>query len=185
MKNRFIKAVALALCLCMLVPMTLSGCATKGTTLLSLDKYTISENIYQLMLTQQKGKMAYAINSEYGNYNSEQFWGMTIDMATQMMRIVAPGYIAFAVTQSLSGVMRGAGDTTTPMWISFFTTLVVRVPLAYLLAYLTRSAENPNGDPRVIFFSLLCSWTVGCIINVLAYRRGKWRTKAKMKRVEE
>ncbi|MBQ5812814.1 MAG: MATE family efflux transporter, partial [Clostridia bacterium] len=53
-----------------------------------------------------------------------------IDMATQMMRIVAPGYIAFAVTQSLSGVMRGAGDTTTPMWISFFTTLVVRVPLA-------------------------------------------------------
>jgi hypothetical protein len=36
------------------------------------------------MLTQQKGKMAYAINSEYGNYNSEQFWGMTIDMATQM-----------------------------------------------------------------------------------------------------
>ena len=108
-----------------------------------------------------------------------------IDMATQMMRIVAPGYIAFAVTQSLSGVMRGAGDTTTPMWISFFTTLVVRVPLAYLLAYLTRSAENPNGDPRVIFFSLLCSWTVGCIINVIAYRRGKWRTKAKMKRVEE
>ncbi|MBR5285078.1 MAG: MATE family efflux transporter, partial [Clostridia bacterium] len=45
-----------------------------------------------------------------------------IAMATRMMRIVAPGYIAFAITQSLGGVMRGAGDTTTPMWISFFTT---------------------------------------------------------------
>ena len=84
MKNKFIKAVALALCICMIVPMTFSGCASKGETLISLDDYTISANIYQLMLSQQKGNMAYAINSEYGNYNSEKFWGMTIDMATQM-----------------------------------------------------------------------------------------------------
>lgn len=32
-------------------------------------------------------------------------------------------YIAMAVTQSLSGVMRGAGDTMTPMWISLVTTV--------------------------------------------------------------
>ena len=80
-----------------------------------------------------------------------------IDMSVTMLRIIAPGYIAFAVTQCLSGVMRGAGDATTPMWISFFTTIVIRVPLAYLLAYLTRSAENPNGMPESVFISLLCS----------------------------
>lgn len=84
MKNRFIKAMALALCVCMIVPMTFSGCTSKGKTLISLDDYAISANIYQLMLTQQKGKMAYSINAEYGSYNSEKFWGMTIDMATQM-----------------------------------------------------------------------------------------------------
>ena len=105
-----------------------------------------------------------------------------IDMSTKMMRIVAPGYIAFAITQSLSGVMRGAGDTTTPMWISFFTTIAVRVPMAYLFAYLSRSAEHPNGNPISVFASLLCSWVIGCVINIIAYRRGKWRSKAQTKR---
>ena len=40
-----------------------------------------------------------------------------IDMSNRMMRIIALGYIAFAVTQCMGGVMRGAGDTTTPMWL--------------------------------------------------------------------
>lgn len=84
MKNKIIKAIAMLLSLCMLIPTVFSGCASNGKTLLSLDDYTMSVNIYQLLLTQQKGKMAYSINSEYGNYNSENFWGMTIDMATQM-----------------------------------------------------------------------------------------------------
>ena len=83
MKNKFVKAAAVLLVLCMLIPMILSGCASKGITLVSLDGYNLSENLYQLMLTQQKGKMAYAVNSEYGSYNSEQFWGMTVDMETQ------------------------------------------------------------------------------------------------------
>lgn len=100
-----------------------------------------------------------------------------IEMSASMMRIVAPGYIAFAVTQCMSGVMRGAGDTATPMWISFFTTIVIRVPMAYLLAYLSRSEQNPLGDPRSIFVSLLLSWLIGALINFIAYRRGKWRTK--------
>ena len=102
-----------------------------------------------------------------------------IDMSVTMLRIIAFGYIAFAVTQCLSGVMRGAGDATTPMWISFFTTIVIRVPLAYLLAYLTRSAENPNGMPESVFISLLCSWIMGAVINAVAFKKGRWRKKAK------
>ena len=102
-----------------------------------------------------------------------------IDMSVTMLRIIAPAYIAFAVTQCLSGVMRGAGDATTPMWISFFTTIVIRVPLAYLLAYLTRSAENPNGMPESVFISLLCSWIMGAVINAVAFKKGRWRKKAK------
>ncbi|MCI9402121.1 MAG: MATE family efflux transporter [Oscillospiraceae bacterium] len=100
-----------------------------------------------------------------------------IEMSTKMMRIVAPGYIAFAITQCMGGVMRGAGDTATPMWLSFFTTIVIRVPLAYLLAYLTRSEANPKGDPASIFISLLISWLVGALIHAIAYKKGKWRNK--------
>ena len=78
------KAVAILLAVCMLIPLSLAGCSSKGKTLVSLDKYKITTNIYQLMLSQQKGKMANYIYSLYRDYNSEKFWGTTIDMATQM-----------------------------------------------------------------------------------------------------
>ncbi len=52
-----------------------------------------------------------------------------VEMGQKMMRILAVGYVAMAINQTLSGVMRGAGDTMTPMWISMITTVIIRVPL--------------------------------------------------------
>ena len=101
-----------------------------------------------------------------------------VDLSYYMMRILAVGYIAMAVTQSLSGVMRGAGDTITPMWISLFTTVIVRVPVAYGISFLTRTAELPNGRSECIFVSLLLSWIIGAVVTVIFYRLGSWRKKA-------
>lgn len=101
-----------------------------------------------------------------------------VDMSMRMMRILAVGYVAMAVTQSLSGVMRGAGDTMTPMWISLITTIAIRVPVAYGIAYLTRSEQYPGGRCESIFFSLLFSWTLGAVVTFICYRWGKWKQKA-------
>ena len=101
-----------------------------------------------------------------------------IDMGVHMLRILAVGYIAMSITQCLSGVMRGAGDTMTPMWVSLMTTVAIRVPVAYIWAFLTRSEQLPQGNPDAIFGSLLISWTLGAIFTVLFYRRGKWRQRA-------
>lgn len=100
-----------------------------------------------------------------------------VTLSANMMKILAVGYIAMAVTQSLSGVMRGAGDTMTPMWISLITTVLIRVPLAYGISYLTRTPELPTGDYRCIFISLLSSWVLGAVITTICYRRGKWKEK--------
>lgn len=100
-----------------------------------------------------------------------------VNLSVHMMRILAVGYIAMAITQSLSGVMRGAGDTMTPMWISLFTTVLVRVPIAYGIAYLTRSEAYPTGRPESIFISLLMSWTIGAIITIIFFKKGNWRKK--------
>jgi len=101
-----------------------------------------------------------------------------VELSVYMMRILAVGYIAMAVTQSLSGVMRGAGDTMTPMWISLCTTVLVRVPLAYGIAWLTRSPANPNGMKECIQISLLTTWVMGAALTSLFYMMGKWKKKA-------
>ncbi len=100
-----------------------------------------------------------------------------VELSRNMMGIIALGYVAMAVTQSLSGVMRGAGDTMTPMWISLFTTIVVRLPIAYGIAWLTKSAEFPNGRQECIFISLLCAWLMGAILTAILYLRGGWKKK--------
>lgn len=101
-----------------------------------------------------------------------------VELAMKMMRILAVGYIAVAVTQSLAGVMRGAGDTMTPMWISIVQTIVIRVPLAYGLVHLSKSVQYPDGRPECLFVSLLVSWVLGATFTTIFYMRGKWRDGA-------
>ena len=101
-----------------------------------------------------------------------------IELAYRMMSIMAVGYITIAVTQVLGGVMRGAGDTVTPMWISMFTTIVLRIPVAYGLAYLTRCPEWPKGRPEALSVSLLAPWVLGAVISFFFYRHGRWRKTA-------
>ena len=101
-----------------------------------------------------------------------------VELSYYLMKILAVGYIAMAVTQSLSGIMRGAGDTVTPMWISLITTVAIRVPVAYGISFLTRTAELPYGRSECIQISLLCSWVLGAVLTFFFYKLGRWKKKA-------
>ncbi len=100
-----------------------------------------------------------------------------VDTAMTMMRILAFGYIAMAVLQTMGGVMRGAGDTVTPMAISIITSVLIRVSLAYVLVEMSKTPGQPLGKPEMIYISLLITWVSGAVINYFAYRYGRWRRK--------
>ena len=100
-----------------------------------------------------------------------------IDLAVKMMRVLAVGYICVSVSQVLGGVMRGAGDTVTPMWISILSIILLRVPTAYIMAAITKSETYPNGHPVSIFTSLLVSWSLGMAISLVVFGMGKWKEK--------
>ncbi len=102
---------------------------------------------------------------------------LTMQLGVQGLQTLAFGYICFSVTQVLQGTMRGAGETQVPMYLSIITTVILRMPLAYLLAYLTRTAEWPNGQPIALFGSLLISWVMGMVLSIIAYRMKFWRRK--------
>ncbi len=103
-----------------------------------------------------------------------------IDIGQRMLYFLAVGYVAMAVTQILSGVMRGAGDTMTPMWISLITTVAIRLPVVYGLELLTRPAGQPmgSGSPDPLYLSMLISWVLGAVLTTIAYKRGKWQKKS-------
>jgi putative MATE family efflux protein len=98
-----------------------------------------------------------------------------IDLAGRMMRLMAVGYVGVAITQSAGGVMRGAGDTVSPMWISIISTVLLRVPVAYILAHFTASEAWPHGHPFSLSASLLISWVVGAVMSCIVFKKGKWK----------
>ena len=101
-----------------------------------------------------------------------------IELSYHLMSIIAFGYILMEITQCLQGVMRGAGDTMTPMWISIFSSVLFRIPITYGLVYMSRTAENPVGNCDLMYVSMLICWTLSCLMTAFMYLRGGWKKKA-------
>jgi putative MATE family efflux protein len=97
------------------------------------------------------------------------------DMSVRFLRILATGYVALSVTQVLSGIMRGAGNSVMPMCIALIAIVFIRVPLAYLLAFLSRTESLPGGSPESVFIALLVAWLLSAVISIAVFKFTRWR----------
>ena len=68
-----------------------------------------------------------------------------------------------------SGVMRGAGDTLIPMFISLFSLWLIRIPVAWYLS-------NRIGIEG-IWWSIPIAWFLGFLASYIYYKTGNWKTK--------
>ena len=160
-----------------------------GTALTTYAGQNVGAGLYDRVTKGAKQGLAMAVGCSAGITVLILFFGKNlmhlftetqdlVDLSYRLMMILAVGYIAMAVTQSLSGIMRGAGDTMTPMWISLMTTVAIRVPVAYGIAWLTSPTGNPaDGMKECIQISLLASWCIGAVLTAIFYKVGKWKTK--------
>ena len=55
--------------------------------------------------------------------------------------------------------------------------IVICVPFAYGLAYLTQTPDYPHGQPIALFGSLVLSWVLGMVISIIVFAFGKWKKK--------
>jgi putative MATE family efflux protein len=85
--------------------------------------------------------------------------------------IVCLFYGLFSVMFTLNGLLRGAGDTLIPMFITLFSLWVVRIPLAYLLSKIWGMGEVG------IWWAIPIAWAFGALGAFLYFRRGNWKTK--------
>lgn len=119
-----------------------------------------------------KGLIGLFINQDN---TDPKVYQQVLDLGGMALRILAVGYLAMAITQIYGGILRAAGDTMSPMFISIITTVAMRVPIAYILAYFTISDEWPEGHPYALFISLLALWILGALLTYLRFRQGKWK----------
>ena len=108
---------------------------------------------------------------------SSEISAETIFLGRRYLLIVCPFIVVFSTMFIVSGVMRGAGDTLVPMFISLLALWIVRIPIASFLS------EKIGADG--IWVSIPVAWCVGCACAVLYYRTGRWKKKGVIKPIED
>ncbi|MEA5112236.1 putative FMN/FAD exporter YeeO [bioreactor metagenome] len=96
-----------------------------------------------------------------------------IQIGARYLLIVGGFYVMFSSMFVIGGVMRGAGDTIVPMFITLLSLWLFRIPLA---AILSRSIGVDG-----IWWAIPIAWFMGMTLSFLYYRTGKWKTKTVVK----
>jgi putative MATE family efflux protein len=97
-----------------------------------------------------------------------------IEIGVRYLLIVSGFYIFFSSMFVIGGVMRGAGDTIVPMFITLFSLWVIRIPIAAFLS-------NRIGVDG-IWWAIPIAWFMGAVLSYLYYLSGKWKSKAVIKK---
>lgn len=96
-----------------------------------------------------------------------------IMIGTEYIYVVSGFYIVVSTMFIFTGVLRGAGDTIIPMFITILALWVVRIPVSYYL-----SLEMGHIG---IWWGIPIAWIVGVTASFLYYKTGRWKTKAVVK----
>lgn len=91
----------------------------------------------------------------------------------EYLGIVSWFYILFSIMFTYSGVLRGAGDTLIPMFITLTALWIVRIPSAYFLS--KRFGELG------IWYAVPLGMITGVILTFIYYKTGRYKTKGVIK----
>ncbi|KAF0198732.1 MAG: drug/sodium [Bacteroidetes bacterium] len=96
-----------------------------------------------------------------------------IEIGARYLLIVSGFYLFFSSMFVIGGVMRGAGDTIIPMFITLFSLWIIRIPLAAILS------KHIGVDG--IWWAIPLAWFMGMALSYIYYKKGKWKTKGVVK----
>jgi putative MATE family efflux protein len=96
-----------------------------------------------------------------------------VEAGKDYLYIVSAFYILFSAMFVMNGVLRGAGDTLIPMFITIFALWVIRIPASWFLAQ--------HFGPKGIWWGIPVAWGIGAVFSYIYYRTGRWRSKSVVK----
>jgi len=96
---------------------------------------------------------------------------LVIDMGANYLRIVYIGLVFVVPTIIYGGVFQGAGDTFPPMISSIIANVVLKLPIAYILA------KTFNMGTNGVWIAVSLSVVIEAAIIVIYYKTNRWKEK--------
>ncbi len=95
---------------------------------------------------------------------------VVVEIGVQLLRVLSLSGLFIAVALAYTGGLQGTGDTRSPLYISIVSQIVVPLGICFLVR------RTGTLDPLDIWLAILCGHVTRCVLSVLRFNQGKWRT---------
>jgi putative MATE family efflux protein len=93
-----------------------------------------------------------------------------VEIGVQLLRVLSVSGLLIAVALTYTGGLQGTGDTRSPLYISIISQIIVPLGTCFVIQ------QTSTLDPIDIWLAILAGHATRCVLSVIRFRQGKWRT---------
>ena len=93
-----------------------------------------------------------------------------VEIGVQLLRVLSVSGLLIAVALTYTGGLQGTGDTRSPLYISIISQVIVPLGICFVIK------ETSTLDPIDIWLAILAGHATRCVLSIMRFRQGKWRT---------
>ncbi len=97
---------------------------------------------------------------------------VVVDVGVQLLRVLSVSGLFITVALAYTGGLQGTGDTKSPLYISMISQILVPLGICFVIR------QTGTLDPIDIWLAILAGHVTRCVLSVLRFRQGRWRTIA-------
>ena len=93
-----------------------------------------------------------------------------VELGVQLLHVLSVSGLLIAVALTYTGGLQGTGDTRSPLYISIISQVIVPLGICFVIK------QTGTLDPIDIWLAILAGHATRCVLSVIRFRQGKWRT---------
>jgi len=93
-----------------------------------------------------------------------------VEIGTQLLRVLSISGLFISVALTYTGGMQGTGDTKSPLYISIISQVAVPLGICFVVQQVSTL------DPLDVWLAILAGHVTRCILSVIRFSQGKWRS---------
>ena len=95
-----------------------------------------------------------------------------VEIGVQLLRVLSVSGLFIAVALTYTGGLQGTGDTKSPLYISIVSQIIMPLGICFVIQ------RTGTLDPIDIWVAILLGHATRCVLSVLRFNQGRWRTIA-------
>ncbi len=95
---------------------------------------------------------------------------VVVEIGVQLLRVLSVSGLMISVALTYTGGLQGTGDTRSPLYISIISQIVVPLGMCFVIQQIATL------DPIDIWLAILVGHATRCVLSVVRFTQGKWRT---------